>query len=220
MPGPKVAAPTQPSGGQPLAQAISKGQGSAAPPTPGLLRGSDGLLRCAWSGHDPQYQAYHDQEWGRVLRGEQALFERLSLEAFQAGLSWLTILRRRAGFRLAFANFDPERVARFTADDEAELLQDRSIIRNRAKIQAVVANARAVLDLRSSGGLDEFIWSFAPPPRPRPILVVPARTPESVALAKGLKSRGFRFIGPTTAYAAMQACGLVVDHLRDCQSEA
>nr|WP_223187754.1 DNA-3-methyladenine glycosylase I [Streptomyces sp. CBMA29] len=172
----------------------------------------------------PDYVAYHDTEWGRPVHGDDALFERTCLEAFQSGLSWITILRRREGFRAAFDGFKIDAVAGFTAEDEARLLLDPGIIRNRAKIAASVANARAARVLRDShdGGLDALIWSFAPDPAARPaprrLADVPATTPESVALAKSLKSHGFRFVGPTTAYALMQACGLVNDHLADCSA--
>ncbi|MFI7588509.1 DNA-3-methyladenine glycosylase I [Spongisporangium articulatum] len=187
--------------------------------TPGLTRGDDGLLRCAWGTSAPDYVAYHDEEWGRPVHGETALYERFTLEAFQSGLSWLTILRKREGFRAAFAGFDAEQVARFSEADVERLLLDASIVRNRKKIEVAISNARAVLELRESveGGLDGLVWSFAPPakPAPRPG-EVPATTPESKALAKALKAHGFRFVGPTTAYAAMQACGLVDDHVMGC----
>ncbi|MFJ2634870.1 DNA-3-methyladenine glycosylase I [Streptomyces sp. NPDC087422] len=186
--------------------------------------GPDGLARCPWGLSAPDYVAYHDTEWGRPVHGDDALFERTCLEAFQSGLSWITILRRREGFRAAFDGFKIDAVAGFTAQDEARLLLDSGIIRNRAKIAASVANARAAQALRDSydGGLDALIWSFAPDPATRPaprrLADVPATTPESVALAKALKSHGFRFVGPTTAYALMQACGLVNDHLADCSA--
>ncbi len=184
----------------------------------GTVPGSDGRPRCPWGAQPPDYRDYHDTEWGIVLHGEAALFERLSLEAFQSGLSWLTILRRREGFRCAFAGFDPERVAAFTAADVDRLLSDTSIIRNRAKIEATVRNARVVVEL--AGELDDLLWSFAPDPTGGQIPVrlpdVPATTPESVALARELKRRGFRFVGPTTCYALMQATGMVDDHLAGC----
>ena len=186
-----------------------------------LVRGEDGLLRCGWAGTDPEYVRYHDEEWGRPVRDDRGLFEKLSLEAFQSGLSWLTILRKRPAFRAAFADFDPAAVAAF--DDEADvarLLADASIVRNRAKVLATIANARVVAAL-APGELSEFIWSHAPPARdarPRNFADVPAITPESTALAKELKARGLRFVGPTTAYALMQACGLVDDHLAGCAS--
>jgi DNA-3-methyladenine glycosylase I len=180
------------------------------------LAGPDGLLRCPWALSTEDYVSYHDQEWGRPVHGEQALYERLCLEAFQSGLSWITILRRREGFRRAFAGFDPAVVAAFDEADVERLMADPGIIRNRAKVLASIGNARAVLEL--DGGLDELIWSFAPAagPRPKRSADVPAVTPESTALAKELKRRGLRFVGPTTAYALMQACGLVDDHLADC----
>jgi len=184
----------------------------------GAIPGDDGRLRCPWGLSDPDYREYHDSEWGRPVHGDDALFERICLEAFQSGLSWLTILRRREGFRRAFDGFSIEKVARFTEQDAARLLADPGIIRNRAKIAAAISNARAALEL--STGLDELIWSFAPDPatRPAPVTLadVPAVTPESTALAKALKREGFRFVGPTTAHALMQACGLVNDHLADC----
>ena len=177
--------------------------------------GPDGVPRCPW-GADPAMTAYHDDEWGRVLRGDRAMFERLSLEAFQSGLSWAVILRKREAFRSAFAGFEPEAVAAFDDADVARLLADAGIVRNRAKIEATIANARAALALDE--GLDALLWSFAPPERPAPrgLGDVPATTPESVALAKELKRRGFRFVGPTTAYALMQATGMVDDHLAGC----
>jgi DNA-3-methyladenine glycosylase I len=165
----------------------------------------------------PDYLDYHDTEWGRELRGETAMFERLSLEAFQSGLSWLTILRKREAFRAAFAGFDPATVAAFDEDDVARLMSDAGIVRNRAKVDATIANAARVAEL--DGGFSDLVWSFAPAahPRPRALADVPATTGESVALAKELKRRGFRFVGPTTAYALMQATGMVDDHLVDCR---
>jgi DNA-3-methyladenine glycosylase I len=193
----------------------------ADPPTAdrGLVRGADGRLRCAWGASTPEYARYHDEEWGRPVREPDALFERLCLEAFQSGLSWLTILRKREAFRSAFAGFEIAAVARFGAADVERLMSDAGIVRNRAKIEAAIANARAAAALDDLSGL---IWSFAPDPagRPAPVTLadVPATTPESVALAKALKGHGFRFVGPTTAYALMQACGLVNDHLRGCRA--
>ncbi|MFB7912677.1 DNA-3-methyladenine glycosylase I [Streptomyces sp. NPDC056061] len=179
----------------------------------------DGGLRCPWGLSTEDYLTYHDTEWGRPVHGDDALFERLCLEAFQSGLSWLTILRRREGFRSAFAGFKIPAVAEFTDADEERLLADTGIIRNRAKIEATLANAKVLADWRD-GELDELIWSHAPDPVGRPVPRtlgdVPAVTPESTALAKDLKKRGIRFVGPTTAYALMQACGLVDDHLADC----
>jgi DNA-3-methyladenine glycosylase I len=176
-------------------------------------------LRC-FGGEDPLYRAYHDEEWGRPVRDERGLFERMSLEAFQSGLAWITILRKRDNFRAAFANFDPELVAAFDEDDVARLMADAGIVRNRLKVGATIDNARAVLGLRDAGtSLPELVWAHRPDPgRPAPASWgdVPALTPESTALAKALKREGFRFVGPTTAYAAMQACGLVNDHLAGC----
>ncbi|MEU2875701.1 DNA-3-methyladenine glycosylase I [Streptomyces sp. NPDC007070] len=183
------------------------------------VAGPDGGLRCPWALSAPEYVAYHDEEWGRPVHGDDALFERLSLEAFQSGLSWITILRRREGFRTAFAGFEIAAVARFTDDDRERLLADAGIIRNRAKIDATLANARVLADW-APGDLDALIWSHAPDPdgrtAPRTLGDVPAVTPESTALSKALKKRGLRFVGPTTAYALMQACGLVDDHLAAC----
>ncbi|MBY8865039.1 MULTISPECIES: DNA-3-methyladenine glycosylase I [Streptomyces] len=183
------------------------------------VAGPDGGLRCPWALSAPEYVAYHDEEWGRPVHGDDALYERLSLEAFQSGLSWITILRRREGFRTAFAGFEIAAVARFTDDDRERLLADAGIIRNRAKIDATLANARVLADW-APGDLDALIWSHAPDPdgrtAPRSLGDVPAVTPESTALSKALKKRGLRFVGPTTAYALMQACGLVDDHLAAC----
>ncbi len=183
------------------------------------LTGPDGALRCPWALSTPDYVTYHDEEWGRPVHGDDALFERLSLEAFQSGLSWITILRRREGFRAAFAGFEIAKVATFADTDRDRLLADAGIIRNRAKIDATLANARVLADW-TPGDLDELIWSHAPDPATRPVpktlADVPAVTPESTALSKALKKRGLRFVGPTTAYALMQACGLVDDHLETC----
>ena len=188
------------------------------PAPAGLLVGPDGLPRCAWAGSAAEYLAYHDDEWGRPVHGETALYERFTLEAFQSGLAWITILRKRPAFRAAFAGFDPERVAAFDESDRVRLMADAGIVRNARKVDAAIANARAVLDLRADGGLDAYVWSFAPEHHrpPRTTADFRATSPESVALAKGLKQRGFAFVGPTTAYAAMQACGLVDDHLAGC----
>lgn len=176
-------------------------------------------MRCFGDGN-PLYERYHDEEWGFPVRDERAVYERISLEAFQSGLAWITILRKREGFRAAFAGFDPERVAQFGDDDVARLMADAEIVRNRAKIEATIANARAVLDLRAAGiDLAELLWSFAPERAPEAVATLgetPATTAASRALAKALKSHGFRFVGPTTAYAAMQACGVVNDHLAAC----
>jgi DNA-3-methyladenine glycosylase I len=174
----------------------------------------DGLVRCEWASTE-LYRDYHDNEWGRPLHGQVPLFERMSLEAFQSGLSWLIILRKRENFRRAFAGFDIDKVARFTDADVDRLMADQGIVRNRAKIEATIANARAATEVDD---LSELLWSFAPASRPRPAKSadVPATTPESTAMARELKRRGFRFVGPTTAYALMQATGMVDDHLRAC----
>ncbi|HMJ37248.1 MAG TPA: DNA-3-methyladenine glycosylase I [Baekduia sp.] len=175
-------------------------------------------LRC-FGGDDPLYRAYHDDEWGRPVRDDRGLYERISLEAFQSGLAWITILRKRDAFRAAFAGFDAEVVARYGADDVARLMADAGIVRNRLKVEATIANARALVALHDGGRtLSELVWSHAPPARPAPKswADVAALTPESTALAKALKREGFRFVGPTTAYASMQACGLVNDHLAGC----
>jgi DNA-3-methyladenine glycosylase I len=175
------------------------------------------LIRC-WTSSDPLYDVYHDEEWGRPVRDERGLYERLCLEGFQSGLSWLTILRKRQGFRAAFEGFDPDRVARFGERDVKRLLLDASIVRHRGKIEAAIATARATVALRDSTSLDELFWSFAPVAhrRPRTQEDWHAATAESTALAKELRRRGFRFVGPTTVYAAMQACGVVNDHLESC----
>ncbi|WUV77704.1 DNA-3-methyladenine glycosylase I [Streptomyces sp. NBC_01477] len=184
--------------------------------------GEDGLARCPWGLSTPDYVAYHDQEWGRPVHGDDALFERVCLEAFQSGLSWITILRRRETFRAAFKGFEIDAVASFTDTDRERLLADPGIIRNRAKVDASIANALAAQALRDDGGLDALIWSFAPDPAtrhvPRTSADIQATTPESAALSKSLKAHGFRFVGPTTAHALMQACGLVNDHLADCSA--
>ena len=182
-----------------------------------LVIGADGLARCAWGASTPDYMTYHDKEWGRPVRTDDGLYEKLTLEAFQSGLSWLTILRKREAFRAAFAGFHIETVARFSAADEERLLADAGIVRNRAKIEAAIANARAAVEI--PGGLAKLLWSFAPPPREhRPVAFadLTPTTPQSTAMAKDLKKRGFRFVGPTTAYALMQATGMVDDHLAKC----
>jgi DNA-3-methyladenine glycosylase I len=178
--------------------------------------GPDGLLRCPWSLGAPDYLSYHDEEWGRPVRDDTAMFERLCLEAFQSGLSWLTILRKRENFRRAFGGFELETVAAFGADDVSRLLADAGIVRNRAKIDAAIANARAALELPD--GLAGRVWKYADDGRPVPVTLadVPAVTPASKALAKDLRAAGFRFTGPVTAYAMMQASGVVNDHLADC----
>jgi len=174
--------------------------------------------RC-WTTSDPLYNAYHDEEWGRPVLDERGLLERFCLEGFQSGLSWLTILRKRENFRAAFSGFDPELVARFGKREVARLLKDAGIVRHRGKIEAAIANARGTLALREAGNpLDALVWSHRPKPR-RPVKTIydlPSTTPESVALSKELKRAGFRFVGPTTVYAAMQACGIVNDHIAGC----
>jgi DNA-3-methyladenine glycosylase I len=191
---------------------------------PDVVLGEDGVARCAWGASTPDYLSYHDDEWGRPVHGDDALFERLTLEAFQSGLSWLTILRKRPAFRAAFHDFSIPAVAAFGDADSARLMADAGIVRNRAKVAATIANARAaaaLIDEEGPGALDRLVWSYAPPrraerDRPRRMSDVPAVSPESKALAKALKSKGFVFVGPTTAYAGMQANGLVDDHLVGC----
>ena len=183
--------------------------------TTGLVVGTDGLARPAWAAADPLLQQYYDTEWGMPVRDEAGLFERISLEAFQAGLSWATVLRKREAFREVFAGFDPDTVAQYTQADVSRLLDDARIIRNAAKIQATIANAQATIDLRADGGLPDLIWSFQPAETPRPCTLadIPTSSPESAALATALKDRGFRFVGPTSAYALMEAIGMVDTHL-------
>jgi DNA-3-methyladenine glycosylase I len=180
--------------------------------------GAEAITRCGWAGSAPEYVAYHDEEWGRPLHGITAMFERLTLEGFQSGLSWLVILRKRPAFRAAFGGFDPAVVAAFDDADVQRLMGDAGIVRNRAKIEATIHNARRVLELDRP--LDELLWSFAPDPatrlRPATLADVPATSPESVAMARTLKRHGLRFVGPTTCYALMQAAGLVDDHVADC----
>jgi DNA-3-methyladenine glycosylase I len=185
----------------------------------GAVRGDDGRLRCPWGMSTPDYVRYHDEEWGRPLSTNNAMFERLTLEGFQSGLSWLIILRKRPAFRAAFANFSIRKVADFEETDVERLLADAGIVRNRQKIEATIANARAVLALRKSGtSFPELVLAHRPPERPAPASFadVPATTPESKALAKTLRAAGFRFVGPTTAYALQQAAGHVNDHLAGC----
>lgn len=185
-----------------------------------LREGPDGLVRCGWVGDDAEYRRYHDEEWGRALHGDRALFEKMSLEGFQAGLSWITILRKRPRFREVFAHFDPTVVAAFDEGDVERLMADAGIIRNRAKILATIGNARLVQEMQP-GTLDELMWSFAPPARaeterPAAFADVPAVTAASDALSKALRREGFRFVGSTTMYALMQSAGMVDDHLRGC----
>ncbi|TFC94901.1 DNA-3-methyladenine glycosylase I [Cryobacterium sinapicolor] len=190
---------------------------TAATTSVSLTLGDDGLARCGWVGDDPEYRRYHDEEWGRPLRDERLLFEKLCLEGFQAGLSWITILRRRPAFRAAFHDFDVDRVAVMDETEVDRLLTDASIIRHRGKIQATIRNAQVTRDLGKS--LTGLIWGFAPEPRVvrlRDLAEVPAITPESTALSRELRSRGYTFVGPTTMYALMQSAGLVDDHLSGC----
>lgn len=183
--------------------------------------GADGRARCAWVGTDPEYERYHDDEWGVALHGDRPLFEKLTLEAFQSGLSWITILRRRESFRRAFDHFDWRRIAKYESSDIARLMADDGIIRNRAKIDATIANARTLIAWlqKEPGGLDALIWAHQPAARasrPTTLSELPAHTPESRELARALKARGWRFVGPTTAYALMQSAGLVDDHVVGC----
>jgi len=193
----------------------------------GLQRGDDGVVRCFWAGSDPLYRRYHDREWGFPVADDLRLFEKICLEGFQAGLSWLTILRKRESFRTAFRGFDYRAVARFTARDVRRLLGDAGIVRHRGKIESAVNNARRALELeKDKGSLAAFFWAFEPPPGARPrrvtwsALKAMARTPESTALSRELKGRGFSFVGPTTVYAFMQAMGLVNDHVEGCAVRA
>jgi DNA-3-methyladenine glycosylase I len=190
----------------------------------GLVRGDDGVRRCAWGVNTPEYVAYHDEEWGRPVVDDTRLYEKLCLEGFQAGLSWLTILRKRENFRAAFEGFDADKVARFGPNDVVRLMEDAGIVRNRAKIEATIANARAIHAARDAyGSLAALLWTFEPRGRravPRELGDVPAATPESKAASKELLRLGFRFVGPTTVYAAMQACGIVDDHMSGCAARA
>ena len=202
--------------GEPIGTGPTEAAASAS-----VTLGDDGLARCGWVGTDPEYRRYHDEEWGRALRDDRLLFEKLCLEGFQAGLSWLTILRRRPGFRAAFHDFDVDRVAVMGEPDVARLLTDAGIIRHRGKIEATISNARVTRDLGTS--LAELIWSFAPEPRSarlRELGQVPAITAESTALSRELRARGYKFVGPTTMYALMQSAGLVDDHVSGCHRAA
>jgi DNA-3-methyladenine glycosylase I len=183
--------------------------------TTDLVTGEDGLARPLWASTDPMLRQYYDTEWGMPVRDERGVFERLSLEAFQSGLSWRTILAKRAAFRTAFADFDPDVVAGFGEADVARLLADAGIVRNRAKIAATITNANATIALRADGGLADFVWSFRPAdtPRPRTAAEVPTTSSESTALSKALRKRGFAFVGPTTMHALMEALGIVDTHL-------
>jgi DNA-3-methyladenine glycosylase I len=186
----------------------------------GLRTGDDGVVRCWWPGTDPDYLRYHDEDWGTPMHGDAALFELLCLEGFQAGLSWITILRKRPAFRAAFDGFVPEVVAGYGPADVERLMGDAGIVRNRAKIEATIGNAQALLDLQAAGRtLDELVWeggAHAPRPRPKAIGDIPASTPEAAALSKELKRLGFRFVGPTIVYAFLQSAGIVDDHLEGC----
>lgn len=191
----------------------------------GLTAGDDTLVRCWWAGRSADYVAYHDDEWGRPVADDVRLYEKLCLEGFQAGLSWLTILRKREAFRAAFCGFEPEKVAAFGPDDVARLMEDAAIVRNRAKIEAAVNNAQRLLELQADvGSLAAFVWSYEPPPDERPTtmdwaaLSQLAQTDRSKALSKELKRRGWRFVGPTTVYAFMQAMGVVNDHVEGCHA--
>jgi DNA-3-methyladenine glycosylase I len=191
--------------------------------TDGLIKGADGRVRCAWAGSSPDYTGYHDEEWGRPTADDRWLFEKICLEGFQSGLSWLTILRKRENFRAAFANFQARRVARFGEGDVARLLADAGIVRHRGKIESAINNARRALELvREEGSVAAYLWRFEPVPASRPkrldwaTLRTMATTPESVALSKDLKRRGWSFVGPTTLYAFMQSAGIVNDHVHGC----
>ena len=183
----------------------------------GTVIGGDGLARPAWAASDPLMQAYYDHEWGMPVRDEQGLYERISLEGFQAGLSWATILRKREAFREAFLDFHPESVATFTEADVERLMLDSGIVRNRLKIRATITNAKATIALREEGGLVDFVWSFKPDktPAPKTLADIPTTSPESIALSKALRKKGFAFVGPTTMYALMEAVGIIDTHLVD-----
>jgi DNA-3-methyladenine glycosylase I len=193
----------------------------------GLVTGTDGRTRCWWPGTDPLYVRYHDEEWGRPVRNDHRLFEKICLEGFQSGLSWLTILRKRDHFREAFEGFDPERVARFTARDVTRLLKNSGIVRHRGKIESTINNAKRALDLiEERGSLAKYFWGWEPPPKERPAVCsyeairAASTSPSSIRLSKDLKVRGWTFVGPTTVYAFMQAMGLVNDHLEGCDARA
>ncbi|MDJ0355476.1 DNA-3-methyladenine glycosylase I [Paenarthrobacter sp. PH39-S1] len=183
----------------------------------GVVVGEDGLARPAWAAVDPMLREYYDTEWGMPVRDEQGIYERISLEAFQAGLSWATILRKRPAFRRAFAEFHPETVAAYTEADVERLLGDAGIVRNKLKVRAAITNAKATIALRGDGGLVNFVWSFQPAATPAPLSLgdIPTRSPESVALSKALRKKGFAFVGPTTMYALMEAIGILDTHLLD-----
>ena len=183
----------------------------------GTIIGDDGLARPPWASTDPLMREYYDTEWGMPVRDEQGMYERISLEGFQAGLSWATILRKRAAFRAAFLDFDPEKVASFAEADVERLMQDAGIVRNRLKIRAAITNANATLAMRAEGGLVDFVWSFQPEstPAPRTVADIATQSPESLALSKALRKKGFAFVGPTTMYALMEAIGMIDTHLLD-----
>ena len=190
--------------------------------SPGVIELTDGRSVCPWCVADPVYVRYHDEEWGRPLHDDAQLFELLCLEGAQAGLSWLTVLRKRESYRRAFDHFDPTRIARYTARKKQQLLQNPGIVRNRLKVDAFVSNARACLEIKASGSFAEFLWQFAPPPtrraRPRTLGEIPVATPQSDAMSRELKRRGFKFVGTTICHAFMQASGMVDDHLRGCSA--
>ena len=206
---------TTPGDPDPVRAAPPPDHAGAADAADGTVTGPDGLARPSWAATDPLLREYYDTEWGMPVRDERGMFERLSLEAFQSGLSWATILRKRPAFRAAFDGFDPDAVAAYTDDDVARLLGDAGIVRNRAKVLATVTNARATVALRADDGLVDLVWSFRPhvTPAPRTPADVPTRSPESVALATELRRRGFAFVGPTTMFALMEAVGVVDTHL-------
>lgn len=185
-----------------------------------LVTGDDGITRCWWCGTDPLYVRYHDEDWGRPVRDERELFEKLILDGAQAGLAWITILRKREGYRRAFEGFDPERIAAYGDDDVARLLADPGIVRNRQKVAAAVTNARALLAMHQAGEtLTELVWSHQPAPRSRPLLPdedLPVTSAEAIALSKALRQRGWKFVGPTIVYAFLQAVGVIDDHLAGC----
>ncbi|MDR7300849.1 DNA-3-methyladenine glycosylase I [Haloactinomyces albus] len=192
-------------------------EGSAHPGSSGAVVCDDGFARPPWAAVDPLLRDYYDTEWGMPVRGEQALYERISLEGFQAGLSWATILRKRPAFREAFDGFDPDTVAAYAEADVERLLANPAIVRNRSKIRATINNAQATIALRREGGLDAFLWSFQPEttPAPRTVAEVPTTSPESIALSKALRKKGFSFVGPTTMFALMEAVGMIDTHLVD-----
>ena len=190
---------------------------SADAPRNGTVECEDGLHRPVWAAHDPLRRHYYDTEWGMPVTDEHGMYERISLEGFQAGLSWDTILRKREGFRRAFRDFDPDKVAEFNDADRERLMADPGIIRNKAKINAAITNARATIAMREEGGIVDFVWSFKPAttPEPRTIDEIPTQSEDSIALSKALKKKGFIFVGPTTMYAMMESIGMIDTHLVD-----